>query len=441
MNRRAFLKNGLALAGLVGAAGRTDAAAAEAAELEAIWDSIAPDRLSWPLISRPRRTVSPARIARIELFPVLYPVAGYFKFFAGPGGRTGRPAVIIKATADDGVIGWGQSVPLSTWSDETWEGAVSALREYFIPALIGLDADGFAAAHAALDKAVAGGFSTGMPIARAGLDIALHDLAGKRRGVSLARMWGLPEGGRLTLSWTVNVKALADAEAVIDEGRRRGYAQFNIKIGPDPEFDVELARLVRRAAPQGFLWADANGGYDPETALRAAPRLARAGVDVLESPLKPNRIAGYRALKKQGALPILMDEGVVSPADLEEFIRLEMLDGVAAKPARCGGLVSNKRQIEICRERGLMWLGSGLTDPDISLAASLALYGAFGLRKPAALNGPQFLAADVLKTPLRIENGTAAVPTGPGLGIEVDEDKVVDLMRRSGGDQLGGHHT
>ncbi|MDD8027667.1 MAG: enolase C-terminal domain-like protein [Acidobacteriota bacterium] len=426
MDRRAFLKTGLAA--LASAETALTASAADEA-----WAAIPPRRPTGPLVGRPRTT---ARISKIDLFPVLYPVAGYFKFFAGPGGRTGRPAVIIKMTADDGTIGWGQSVPLSTWSDETWEGAVSALLAYFGPALIGLDPEDPAGAQAALDKAVAGGFSTGLPITRAGLDLALHDLIGKRRGISLARLWGLPEGGRLTLSWTVNVKALADAEAVIEDGKTRGYAHFNIKIGPDPDFDIALARTVRKASPQGFLWADANGGYDPETALKAAPRLADAGVAVLESPLKPNRIAGYQALKKQGALPILMDEGVVSPADLEEFIRLGMLDGIAAKPARCGGLRSNKRQIEICRERGLLWLGSGLTDPDISLAASLALYGAFGLDKPAALNGPQFLAAEVLKTPLRIENGIAHVPIGPGLGIEVDEEKVVDLMKRSGGDKL-----
>jgi L-alanine-DL-glutamate epimerase-like enolase superfamily enzyme len=171
-------------------------------------------------------------------------------------------------------------------------------------------------------------------------------------------------------------------------------------------------------------------------ALKAAPRLADAGVDVLESPLRPNRISGYQAIKKQGALPILMDEGVISPADLEEFIKLGMLDGVAMKPARCGGLISCRRQIEVCLEHSLMWLGSGLTDPDISLAASLCLYGAYGLNKPAALNGPQFLTADVLKKPLRIENGFAHLPTGPGLGIEVDEGKVVKLMERSGGDKL-----
>jgi muconate cycloisomerase len=84
----------------------------------------------------------------------------------------------------------------------------------------------------------------------------------------------------------------------------------------------------------------------------------------------------------------------------------------------------------------LIWLGSGLTDPDISLAAALGLYGAFDLKKPAALNGPQFLAGDVLKKPLRIENGLAYIPQGPGLGVEVDEAKVVELMKRSGGDKL-----
>ena len=192
-----------------------------------------------------------------------------------------------------------------------------------------------------------------------------------------------------------------------------------------------MARRVRKHASDGFLWADANGGYDLQTALDVAPQLADAGVDVLEGPLRPNCISGYQKLKKQGALPIFMDEGVVSPIELIEFIRLKMLDGVAMKPSRCGGLISNRRQIEIIEQEGLMWLGSGLVDPDISLAATLGLFGAFGLTKPAALNGPQFLNADVLARPLRIERDQAHVPIGPGLGIDVDETKIIDLVERS----------
>ncbi len=371
------------------------------------------------------------RIEHVELFAVRYPTKGYFKFFTGPGGSYGRGAVIVKITSGDGAVGWGQSIPSPMWSYETLETATTVMRDYLGPALTGrdpLDVDG---AHEAMDRALAPGFSTAMPIARSGLDMALHDLVGKLKGKSLSQMWHRPRGGPLKLSWTVNARTLDEAQKVIDAGYKRGYSNFNIKVAPDPKFDVALAGLVRQRAPEGFLWADANGGYDPATALDVAPRLADVGVDVLEAPLRPNRISGYQALKKQGALPILMDEGVVSPVELTEFIRLKMLDGLAMKPSRCGGLLPAKKQIEIILDAGLMWLGSGLTDPDISMAAALALYGAFGLDKPVALNGPQFLTADVLARPLTIIDGSASVPGGPGLGVEVDEGKVVELMKQT----------
>ena len=373
---------------------------------------------------------STVKIDRIELFSMRYPMTGYFKFFTGPHSSSGRAAVIIKITADDGTVGWGQSIPIAKWSYETLETTTVVLRDYYVPILLGRDPTDIDGAHAAMDKAIAPGFSTGMPITRAGIDLALHDLKGKLLGKSLPELWNRKSGGPITLSWTVNVKQVSEVDEVMDEGRRRGYRNFNIKVAPDAAFDVELASRVRKNAPDSFLWADANGGYDQQTALKAAPRLADIGVDVLEAPLKPNEISGYQALKKQGALPILMDEGVVSPTELAEFNKLRMIDGVAMKPSRCGGLVSNKRQIELCEEHGLMWLGSGLTDPDISLAATLGLYSSFGLKKPAALNGPQFLTADVLAKPIRIEGDQAHPPVGPGLGIDVDEEKVIELSRR-----------
>jgi len=371
------------------------------------------------------------KIKHIHLYTVRYPTKGYFKFFVGPRGTYGRGAVIIKIVADNGTVGWGQSIPSPLWSYETLETTAIVLADYIGPVLIGhypLDIEG---AHKAMDRALAPGFSTAMPIARSGLDMALHDLAGKLTGRSLSQMFNRPPSEPVKLSWTVNARTLQEAEAVIDAGYENGYSNFNIKVAPDTEFDVALAKLVRRRAPQGFLWADANGGYDRPTALAAAPKLADAGVDVLEAPLRPNQLSGYQALKRQGALPILMDEGVVSPVELTEFIRLKMLDGVAMKPCRCGGLLPARRQIEILINEGLMWLGSGLTDPDISMAAAIELYGAYGQKKPAALNGPQFLTADVLAKPLDIKNGGVTVPAGPGLGVEVDESKVAELMKQT----------
>jgi L-alanine-DL-glutamate epimerase-like enolase superfamily enzyme len=365
------------------------------------------------------------KIDKIEIFRLHYPLVGFFKFFRTPAIY---PVILVKITADNGMVGWGESLPVPTWSYETPETAAIVLRQYFAPALIGRDPLDIEEAHRTLDRVLAPSFSTGMPLTRAGLDLALHDLAGKLTGRSVGELLGRPRGGPIELSWTINVRTLDEVDSQVEAARQRGYRSFNVKVAPDPAFDVQVIRRLRQLAPEGSLWADANGGYDLAAALEAAPKLADAGVEVLECPLRPNRISGYQALKRQGALPITMDEGVVSAVDVEEFIRLGMVDGMTIKLSRCGGLAVARKQIETVLDAGLFWLGSGLTDPDISLAATLALFGAYGLEKPAALNGPQFVAADILAQPLPITGAIAAVPEGPGLGVAVDETKVAALM-------------
>ena len=363
-----------------------------------------------------------ARIARVEAIPLLYPLIGRFKFFDGPPGRpAGRPAVLVKITAENGTVGWGQSVPVPSWSYETQESVLTTLTRYLAPELVGRDAFDVEGIWDAMNRRIAASFSTGQPICKAGVDLALFDLTGKLLGQSAAQRWGRSGRDRVTLSWTLNPRSLDEVEALVAQGQARGYRHFNVKVAPDPAFDVELCRLVKRLVPDGFLWADANGGYDEATALAVAPRLADMGVPVLEQPLPSNRLSGYRRLKQQGALPIIMDEGIVSHVELDEFHRLGLLDGVVMKPARCGGLTEARRQVEMLLDRGLMFLGSGLTDPDVSLAASLALYGTYDLQYPAALNGPQFLGGSILKEPFSPPEGELSVPMGPGLAVEVDE--------------------
>lgn len=371
------------------------------------------------LAAAARPSDAPA-IARVDVFPHAYAVTAHFRFFKKPE----RASVFVKVTCEDGSAGWGQSVPMPTWSYETPESALTALRDYLAPALIGRDPLDIAGAHEVMNKAIAPSFSTGMPIAKAGIDLALHDLAGKLAKKPVAALWNPKPLARIPLSWTVNPRTLDEAAALVEEGRTRGYRHFNIKVAPNPRFDVELAKTVRKLAPECFLWADANGGYDLATALEVAPKLAAAGVNVFEQPVAANRLSGFRELKKQGALPIILDEGVVSSVELIEFMRLGLLDGVAMKPARTAGLWDARRQVEILRDAGLMFLGSGLTDPDVSLAASLHLYAACELKYPAALNGPQFLAGSCLKQPFQVEDGALAVPTSPGLGVTVDEEKI-----------------
>ncbi len=181
-------------------------------------------------------------------------------------------------------------------------------------------------------------------------------------------------------------------------------------------------------ADDGHVWVDANGGYDLETALVVAPQLAELGIAAFEQPLPANRLSGYRRLRQQAALPILMDEGIITAVELEEFCELELLDGVAVKVARSGGLAETGRIIDVLKNRGLLFYASGLTDPDLSLAASLAIFSARGLQVPAALNGPQYLSTSILRQPIRVQAGRAEAPTGPGLGVDIDERKLEELM-------------
>jgi L-alanine-DL-glutamate epimerase-like enolase superfamily enzyme len=368
-------------------------------------------------------------IESIQVTPLRYPTIGRFKFFEGPPGTPeGRAAVVVRIEDSDGNVGWGQSVPIPKWSYETLESVVTTIRVYLEPVLVGMDPFDLEAIHDAMNANIANGFTTGQPICKAGIDMALHDLICKAKGMSLAELWGRDRGGPVTLSWTLNPKELSETEDLIQQGWERGYRNFNVKVAPDPAYDLELCRILKENVPDGFLWADANGGYDPITAMEVIPKLADIGVDVLEQPVHPNRITAYQEIKKMSALPIVMDEGVISPADLLEFIRLDMLDGMAMKPARVGGLLPAARQLEILEDAELLFLGSGLTDPDISLAASLALYGAFDLQFPAALNGPQFLDGDILAQPLLPnDDGTIDVPEGPGLAVEVDEQKLAAM--------------
>ncbi|HPA46125.1 MAG TPA: enolase C-terminal domain-like protein [bacterium] len=368
------------------------------------------------------------KIERLEAFPVEYPTRGRFKFLEGPKGEPlGRRTVLVKMTADDGSVGWGESVPSNKWSYETVESVTTTLRNYLAPVLNGLDPFDLPNIHKTMNAIIGPGFSTGMPICKAGVDMAIHDLCCRKLNCSLARYWGRPEGGSVTLSWTLNPISLDRLDESIQEGLHGGYRNFNVKIAPDINYDLELCRRVKERVPTGFLWADANGGYDLPSALAVAPQLADLGVDVLECPLPPNHIAGYRRLHNQRALPITMDEGVLSPHDLLEFIHLDMLDGLTIKPARCGGLLAARRQIEILLDTGMIFLGSGLTEPDVGLSASLALYGAYGLAYPAALNGPQYLTDSVIETPFCPVDGKLPVPAGPGLGVTVIEEKIQAL--------------
>lgn len=374
--------------------------------------------LNYPPVHQMKSPDTAARIVGIETFAATYPVTGQFKFFTQPI----RGTIVVKITSESGHAGWGQCVPSPTWSYETLESVRTTIDRYLAPVLLGMDAFATEAIWRTMNRAIAPSFSTGQPIAKAGIDLALFDLTGRILQQTAAQRLQVQGGGTLTLSWTISAQTLDDVQSSIEEARHRGYRHFNVKVGGNAEFDLEMCREIRRLAPDAFVWVDANGGYDLAAALHVAPRFADLGIAAFEQPLPANHLVPLRTLRHQHALPILLDESIVSLDDLRTFHELGLLDGVAMKVSRCGGLTESRRILEYMRENGLLFFASGLTDPDLSLAASLLLFSAYELQYPAALNGHQYLGGSVLRSPVLITGDQAEVPDGIGLGVEVDED-------------------
>lgn len=375
-----------------------------------------------------------SKLIKVEVGRFDYDFVGEFKFFKPDAdGKVRRPSVLVRLTDDEGYQGWGQAVPTPTWTYETPETVETTIANYLADAIIGMDPDDIPAIHERMNHTIYPACSIGQPLAKAAIDIACYDLVGKRKNQSVAELLGQPKVADLQLSWTVNSTDMSVVEKQLEEGQKRGYRNFNFKVGPPQtrSFDLDLAEKIKSFSPDGFLWADANTGYTVDSAIEIIPRLADVGVDVIESPISPHQIRGYQTLKRQGALPVFMDEGIILDEVVEEFIALEMLDGITIKTARSAGIWQSQKIIRLAKKHGLALLGSGLTDPDISLAASLHLFAWVGIDKPCALNGPQFLGNTLVESGIEQKGDIIQVPQSPGLGIEMKSstENLLSLVR------------
>jgi len=270
-----------------------------------------------------------------------------------------------------------------------------------------------------------------MPIARAGIDIAAHDLLARVLGVPLATLLGSRRGDHVQLSWTVTGATAQAVEASVAEGRQMGYRSANIKLGGSPAWDVQLCSLVRRLLPDGYLWGDANGGFAVHEGPARARGLEAAGLDLLEQPFAPDRHRACAALLPHLHIPLALDEPVTGPAALYELLSGRCLSALALKVTRTGGLLPSRRCADMAEAAGLLLVSSGLTDAGIGFAANVQFAAAYGVSHPCALNGPQFLSEDILATRLPQDGDVVRILDRPGLGVDVDEDRVRWLVEHA----------
>lgn len=366
------------------------------------------------------------KIRSIEVFLLGFAFKATFVLAGGVAGEPNALShrVLVKLVADNGAVGWGEATPTPRWTYETTESIVSTLRRYLAPAVIGIELWNFDALHRAMERAISPGVTMGAPLAKSAIDVAAHDALGRALNVPVYQLLGGCRRTRFDLMWMVSVQRHEDAQQAVADGLDAGYTTFDVKIGMHGERDdLEMLRAARQALGDRHLQADANRGYGVDAALRQARRFEALDVALFEQPLNGFNLSGYRRLVAASPVPIGIDESLRSTSDLLEYARADAIGVAVAKVQRMGGLYRSRQLCELAQAAGLSLSLSGLTETDLGLAAGLHLAAAFDIN-PLALNGPQYIDTHFLRSRVWTGGGQVALPTGPGLGVEVDEERV-----------------
>jgi len=322
-------------------------------------------------------------------------------FVIARGGSSEWRTVMVRVIAEDGAEGWGEAAP-SRFYGETPESVVAALAR-FEPLLHDMDPWAIENAEAEIARALR--FNGA---ARSAVSAALHDLAGKRLGVPVYRMWGLDPAQAPQSSYTIGIPGdLGELRERVEEAAE--YPVLKIKLG-SPR-DAEIISTVRLAAPDKVLRVDANAAWTAKHALRMIELLLEYDVEFVEQPLAPHDLEGLRFVRERSPLPIIADESVLTASDVPKLAGL--VDGVNLKLAKCGGLREALRIIHTARAHGMLVMAGCMIETSLGITAAAHLAP---LLDYVDLDGAALLANDPF-VGATITGGTLTIPDAPGLGV------------------------
>ncbi|MGH7704571.1 MAG: o-succinylbenzoate synthase [Candidatus Dormibacteria bacterium] len=355
----------------------------------------------------PELRVERASVRVVEL-PLVSPFTTSF------GTQTVRRALLVELEGD-GVGGIGECAAGIDpgYSSETCAGALLVLREHILPRIVG----GGAASVVGHGRSWA--WVRGHNMAKAAVEMALLDQAGRASGRSLSQLLGGVRP-RIGCGVSIGIQASLPATlAAIESYLTAGYQRIKLKCRPG--YDVDLARAVRQHFPGTPIMLDANSAYslDDLDQLRA---LDQFDLMMIEQPLAHDDLIDHATLQSQIETSICLDESVESLCDLRAAVALRSGRILNIKAGRVGGLLPAVRIHDHCVEVGWpVWCG-GMLETGVGRAANLALAALPGFTLAGDTSASdRYFAQDLLSEPFALApDGTMAVPTEPGLGIAVD---------------------
>lgn len=356
------------------------------------------------------------RIERMELFHLKLPLVHPFE--TSFGRQTDKETLILRVEAG-GISGYGEAPAAAApgYSYETVQTAWHIVRDFLAPKLQGVEI----VRPGPISEFFS--FVRGHPMAKAGVEMAILDLLAKADGKSLAQVLGgtqakIPTG--VSLGIESRVEDLVERVAA---ARGSGYRRVKLKIRP--RWDVDVVAAVRQSFPDLPLMVDANAAYALEDADHLK-RLDEFSLTMIEQPLEAGDLVDHAELAKRIRTPICLDESVGGYQDGRRAIQIGACQVINIKQARVGGPYAAKALHNLCAAKKVpVWCG-GLLETGIGRAHNIALASLPNFTLPGDISASErYFREDLIDPPVRVAlDGTIDVPTGPGIGVTVIEDRL-----------------
>ena len=322
-------------------------------------------------------------------------------FVIARGGASEHRLIRVRLIDDDGVEGWGEAAP-NRFYGETADTALGALAR-LAPIVQAADPWAIEDTEAEVNRALRFNGSV-----KSAISAALHDLAGKKLGIPVYKMWGLDPARAPFSSFTIAIAA-SDAELRERIAQAAAYPVLKIKLGTDR--DEQIIRTVRDAAPDKILRVDANAAWNPKSALRMIEILRELAVEYVEQPLPPHDVDGLRFVRERSPLPVIADESCVVAADIPRLVGV--VDGINIKLSKCGSLREALRMIATARAHNMMVMAGCMIETSLGITAAAHFAPLLDF---ADFDGAALLADDPY-VGATIAGGRIQIPSGPGLGV------------------------
>jgi muconate cycloisomerase len=378
-----------------------------------------------------------AAIAAIELHHIALPTRREHKWTGLTEPIGGY--VLVKMTDAAGVTGWGEAPALKDWGGdfgryfgESPGTTIEVITRHLAPAVRGALPGEIAELHARMDRAI-----KGYPYAKAAVEFAAYDLAGRQCGLPVHRLLGGACRRRIPVTHSIGLLGFEEAEREAAQVAREGIRTIKIKVGVEADRDVEMVRRIRDTVGPGVaLCCDANQGYrTPGEAIRTFRRMERCELIYFEQPVEG--IARLAQVARAIDVPVMADESAWNAHDVIEIAEQRAAQIVSIYSTKPGGLYRAMEVAAVARAAGLVCNVNGSVETGVGNRANLALAAAapaatlscvVPVSTPAEAQTGQiagiYYKDDLIAEPMRFVDGAIDLPEGAGMGIAAHESKI-----------------